>query len=135
MQEGRFHFAVVTDEHGGFEGIITLEDLLEEIVGEIEDEFDDEAQRLVQKLADGTVLLEGSLPVRSVNRRLNLNLPEEDSYHTIAGFLMAQAGRVLREGDSVEYPGGTFTVERTDRHRIRSVKLVLNGGQGTEVKV
>ncbi len=133
MQEGRFHFAVVTDEHGGFEGIITLEDLLEEIVGEIEDEFDDEAQRLVQKLADGTVLLEGSLPVRSANRRLGLNLPEEDSYHTIAGFLMAQAGRVLREGDSVEYAGGTFTVERTDRHRIRSVRLVLNGGQGSGV--
>ncbi len=131
MQEGRFHFAVVTDEHGGFEGIITLEDLLEEIVGEIEDEFDDEAQRLVQKLADGTVLLEGSLPVRSANRRLSLNIPEEDSYHTIAGFLMAQAGRVLREGDTVGYTGGTFTVERTDRHRIRSVRLVLNGDQGS----
>jgi CBS domain containing-hemolysin-like protein len=103
MQEGRFHFAVVTDEHGGFEGIITLEDLLEEIVGEIEDEFDDEAQRLVQKLPDGSYLLEGTLPIRSANRRLGLSLPEDGVYHTLAGFLMTQAGRVLQQGDQVDY--------------------------------
>ena len=126
MQEGRFHFAVVTDEHGTFEGIITLEDLLEEIVGEIEDEFDDEAQRLVQRQSDGSVLLEGTLPVRSANRRLGLSLPEDETYHTIAGFLMARAGKVLRQGDSVDYNGASFTVERTDRLRIRSVRLVMN---------
>lgn len=124
MQEGRFHFAVVTDEHGGFEGIITLEDLLEEIVGEIEDEFDDEAQRLVQKLPDGSYLLEGSLPIRSANRRLGLGLPEDGVYHTLAGFLMTQAGRVLRQGDRVSYGDSEFIIEKTDRHRIRAVKMV-----------
>jgi magnesium and cobalt exporter, CNNM family len=125
MQEERFHFAIVTDEHGGFEGIITLEDLLEEIVGEIEDEFDDEAQRMVQKLPDGSYLLEGILPIRSANRRLGLSLPEDGAFHTIAGFLMTQAGRVLRQGDRVEYGEAEFTVEKADRHRIRSVKLIM----------
>jgi len=124
MQEGRFHFAVVTDEHGTFAGIITLEDLLEEIVGDIEDEFDDEAQRMVQRLPDGSVLMEGTLPVRLANQRLGLSLPEDETYHTIAGFLMAKAGRVLSQGDAVDYDGANFTIERADRHRILSVKLV-----------
>ncbi|MBX3279848.1 MAG: HlyC/CorC family transporter [Acidobacteria bacterium] len=125
MQEGRFHFAVVTDEHGGFEGIITLEDLLEEIVGEIEDEFDDEAHRLVQKLPDGSYLLEGTLPIRSANRRLGLSLPEDGVYHTLAGFLMTQAGRVLRQGDRVAYGDAQFSIEKADRHRIREIRLIL----------
>jgi CBS domain containing-hemolysin-like protein len=128
MQEGRYHFAIVTDEHGGFEGIITLEDLLEEIVGEIEDEFDDEAQRLIQRVSEHTYLLDGSLPVRSANRRLGLGLPEDAIYHTIAGFLMTQAGRVLRTGDHVEYNDSEFTVERVDRYRIKSIRLRQRAG-------
>jgi len=125
MQEERTHFAVVTDEHGGVEGIITLEDVLEEIVGEIQDEFDDEAHQLIQRQRAGVFIIDGSLPVRSANRRLNLKLPEDAIYHTIAGFLMAQTGRVLRESEVVEYGDARFIVERTDRHRIRKVKLIL----------
>jgi CBS domain containing-hemolysin-like protein len=132
MQEGRFHFAVVTDEHGGFEGIITLEDLLEEIVGEIEDEFDDEAQRMVQKLPDGSYLLEGTLPIRSANRRLGLSLPEDGVYHTLAGFLMTQAGRVLQQGDQVDYGDAQFTIEKTDRHRIRAIKMTVRNQAETQ---
>ncbi|MEP7274438.1 MAG: hemolysin family protein [Acidobacteriota bacterium] len=133
MQEERFHFAIVTDEHGGFEGIITLEDLLEEIVGEIEDEFDEEGQTMVQKLPDGSYLLEGTLPVRSANRRLGLGLPEEGVYHTLAGFLMTQAGRVLRKGDRVEYGDAEFSVEDSDRHRIRKVKLIMKNAINASV--
>jgi CBS domain containing-hemolysin-like protein len=135
MQKERFHFAVVTDEHGGVEGIITLEDLLEEIVGEIQDEFDDEAQRLVQPQKDGSFLLDGSLPIRSANRRLGLDLPEDAIYHTLAGFLMTQAGRVLREGDKVEYESAEFTIERADRHRIRTVKLRMQRPQRPSASV
>jgi len=127
MQEQHVHFAVVTDEYGGVEGIITLEDLLEEIVGEIRDEFDDEAQQLVQRRKDGSYLLDGALPVRSANRRLGLDLPEDTIYHTLAGFLMARAGRVLSQGDKIECGDAEFTVERADRHRIRSVKMALKG--------
>jgi CBS domain containing-hemolysin-like protein len=123
MQEGRFHFAIVTDEHGGVEGIITLEDLLEEIVGEIQDEFDKEARQLVQRHKDGSYLLDGLIPIRSVNRRLGLDLPEDPIYHTLAGFLMAQAGRVLHVSDTVQYNNARFTVEQADRHRIKSVRL------------
>jgi CBS domain containing-hemolysin-like protein len=122
MQSTKTHFACVVDEHGGLEGIITLEDLLEEIVGEIDDEFDDEVRAQIVKDADSYVL-SGRLVVRDANRVLKLQLPEHEGFRTIAGFLMAQAGRLLNEGDSVNYNGGRFTVERLEGRRIRWVRF------------
>jgi CBS domain containing-hemolysin-like protein len=125
MQASRAHLAVVVDEHGGMEGIVTLEDLLEEIVGEINDEFDEETRAQIIKEPGGTFLLSGMLTVRDANRRLGLELPEEGGYTTLAGFLMAQAGRLLQVGDTVEYEDKHFVVERLDRRRIRRVRLTL----------
>jgi CBS domain containing-hemolysin-like protein len=121
MQASRTHLAIVVDEHGGMEGIVTLEDLLEEIVGEINDEYDEEVRSQILKNPDGTYLLSGMLTVRDANRRFNLNLPEDAGYMTLAGFLLAQAGRLLQQGERVEYEGMSFRVERLDRRRIRRV--------------
>lgn len=125
MQATKTHFACVVDEHGGLEGIITLEDLLEEIVGEIDDEFDDEVRAQIVKDGDSYVL-SGRLVVRDANRVLNLKLPEHEGFTTIAGFLQAQAGRLLNEGDSVNYSGDHFIVERLEGRRIRRVRLRRN---------
>ncbi len=123
MQTTHTHLAFVVDEHGGLEGIVTLEDLIEEIVGEINDEYDEEAR--AQIVEDrGTYLLDGALAVRDANRRLRLNLPEESGYTTVAGFLLAEAGRLLGQGETVEYNGARFTVERVDRRRIRRVRFI-----------
>jgi CBS domain containing-hemolysin-like protein len=123
MQHSRNHLAIVVDEHGGMEGIVTLEDLLEEIVGEINDEFDEEVRSQVIKRGDGSYTLDGMLAVRDANRQLDLRLPEDDGYTTLAGFLMSAAGRVLKAGDTIEHDGCVFHIERADRHRIRRVRL------------
>ena len=129
MQSSRTHLAFVIDEHGGIEGIVTLEDLLEEIVGEINDEYDEEVRAQIVE-ENGTYLLDGMLAVRDANRRLNLRLPEEAGFTTLAGFLLAKAGRLLRPGESVEHDGARFTVERVDRRRIRRVRFTPEAKDG-----
>ena len=123
MQAKRSHLAFAVDEHGGIEGIVTLEDLLEEIVGEINDEFDEEVRAQITKEADGSYVLSGILTVRDANRQLQLDLPENSGYTTLAGFLMAQAGRLPQPGDVVQYDNLTFKIERMEGRRIRRVRL------------
>ncbi len=122
MQVTRTHLAFAIDEHGGLEGIVTLEDLLEEIVGEINDEYDEETRSQIVE-ENGSFLLDGLLGVRDANRRFHLQLPEDGSYTTLAGFLMAQTGRLLQPGEAVEYDGARFTVERADYRRIRRIRF------------
>jgi CBS domain containing-hemolysin-like protein len=125
MQKAKAHFGFVVDEHGGLEGIITLEDLLEEIVGDISDEHDEEVNEQIVPLGDNKYLLAGGLAVRDLNRRLKLSLPESESYTTIAGFLMTEAGHVLEPGDKVNYNGLLFEIDRVEGRRVITVQLEL----------
>jgi CBS domain containing-hemolysin-like protein len=125
LQKEKTHFGFVVDEHGGLEGIITLEDLLEEIVGEISDEHDEEVNEQITPAGEGKYILAGGLAVRDLNRRLKLSLPESESYTTIAGFLMTEAGHVLKPGDTIKYNGLIFEVDRVERRRVISVRLNL----------
>jgi len=134
MQAERLHFVFVVDEHGSIEGILTLEDLLEEIVGEINDEYDEEVREQISK--DGkTYVLDGMLSVRDANQHLELNLPEDANYTTIAGFLMERAGRVLKTGDRIKHEGGVFVVEQVDKRRISRLRWIphTNTEQGASV--
>ncbi len=123
MQKEKFHFGFVVDEHGGIEGIITLEDLLEEIVGDIVDEYDEETTEQIYKEDDGNYILDGGLAVRDLNKRLGVNLPVSDSYTTIAGFLMSESGKVLQPGDEVESSGHIFEIVEVIKRRILKVKM------------
>jgi CBS domain containing-hemolysin-like protein len=127
MQSERVHVAFVLDEHGGIEGLLTLEDLLEEIVGEINDEYDEEVRSQIVVEGDGTYLLDGMLAVRDANQRLHLKLPENHGYTTIAGFLMAEAGRLLKTGDALDCDDGKFTVVRMEGFRIRRIRFAPFG--------
>ncbi len=123
MQREKFHFGFVVDEHGGVEGIITLEDLLEEIVGEISDEHDEEVNDQIHEQPDGSFLLDGGLAVRDLNRRLELNVPVSEGYTTVAGFLLSEAGEILSEGDTVPFNGHVFRIEKAAKHRILQVRM------------
>jgi CBS domain containing-hemolysin-like protein len=135
MQKAKMHFGFVVDEHGGLEGIITLEDLLEEIVGEISDEHDEEVNEQITEVDKSTYVLAGGLAVRDLNRRLKLSVPESEAYTTVGGFLMTRAGHVLKPGEVVQHDGLTFQVERVEKRRVMRVKLeiVHTDGEG-EVK-
>jgi putative hemolysin len=110
------HMAVVIDEYGSMEGIVTLEDLLEEIVGEIEDEFDlpDET---VERVDDDTIRVDGTFTIDDFNERFKCDLPHED-YHTLAGFVFGQLGRTAITGDEVQHDGLTFHVDSMEGQRI-----------------
>lgn len=123
MQKAKVHFGFVVDEHGGIEGIITLEDLLEEIVGDISDEHDEEVNEQIKVEREGTYVLDGALAVRDLNRRLKLTLPESEAYTTIAGFLMTEAGHILQPGETVRYDGLLFHIEKVEKRRIVRVRL------------
>src|SRR5882724_11257959 len=125
MQKAKSHFGFVVDEHGGLEGIITLEDLLEEIVGDISDEHDEEVNEQIMAAGENRYVLAGGLAVRDLNRRLKLSLPESEGYTTIGGFLMSVAGHVLQPAEEIEHEGLRFVIEKVERRRLLRVRLEL----------
>src|ERR671922_18620 len=115
------HMALVVDEYGSFQGIVTLEDLLEEIVGEIEDEYDlpDES---VERLDESRIRIDGTFPIDDFNEQFGQELPQED-YHTIAGFVFGALGRAAEAGDEILHDGLRFYVLDVDGPRIERLEI------------
>jgi len=122
LQSAQTHLGMVVDEHGGVEGIVTLEDLIEQILGEIQDEHDIEVDSVAPQ-ADGSVEIDAIMSVRELNERLSLNIPEAGSYVTLAGFLLAQSGRLLKEGEEVIFGNAVFRVDQMIGRRIMRVRM------------
>jgi putative hemolysin len=115
------HMAIVIDEYGATQGLITLEDVLEEIVGEIEDEFDlpDEA---IERVDEKTIRIDGTFPIDDFNEQFGTRLPQED-YHTVAGFVFGELGRAPEEGDEVQWDGLLFRVLTMEGSRIERLEV------------
>jgi CBS domain containing-hemolysin-like protein len=115
------HLAVVVDEFGSTAGVVTVEDVLEQLVGEIEDEYDIAVRALVA--GPNVMVLEGSTNIRDLESQYQLRLPRDEGFETLAGFVMTTLQRIPREGDSFEFAGRRYSVERMDGNRVEAVRI------------
>jgi Mg2+/Co2+ transporter CorB len=115
------HFALVVDEYGEVQGLITLEDIIEEIVGDIKDEFDIEVQG-VRKNTDGSFTIDASVPLRDLNRALEWRLPDEEAT-TLAGLVIHEARTIPSSGESFEFHGFRFEIMKKKRQQITLIRV------------
>jgi CBS domain containing-hemolysin-like protein len=124
FQQKKAHLAIVVDEFGGTEGIITMEDIIEEIVGEIHDEYD-EVSKSIEQGRDGSVTVDARMSVGDFNQQFNAHLPEAPEYETVAGYIQKEMGRLPEVGDSLTQKDLTLTVQSKTARRIRTVRVAL----------
>jgi putative hemolysin len=121
FQQQHMQIALVVNEHGGVEGLVTLEDIVEEVFGELDDALE-AAQPSIQPMPDGRVLVRGEVRLRDVQDRLGWMLQDEE-VDTIAGYIMKRLGRTAQVGDVLDTPAGTLRVENMARVRITQVAM------------
>jgi putative hemolysin len=132
FQKRKRHLAIVVDEFGSTSGLVTVEDVLEQLVGELEDEFDI-AQKPVVSLASGAVVLDGSANIRDLENQYDIALPRDEGFETLAGFVMAQLGKIPKGGETFEHDGRRYTVLHMEGHRIARIK-VENAGTAASME-
>ncbi|MWB77029.1 DUF21 domain-containing protein [Pseudooceanicola sp. 216_PA32_1] len=118
----RTHFALVVDEYGSLQGLITLEDILEEIVGEITDEFDADAEHSIRKSEDGQYLIDGAMTIRDLNRATDWSLPDDEA-NTVAGLVIHEAQSIPTVGQVFSFHGFRFEVVARKENRITRLKI------------
>ena len=122
LQRRRMQMAIVINEYGSVEGLVTMEDLIEEIVGEIRDEYDTE-DKPVERLKDGSLVIDASISVRDLNTEYKLPIPESSQYETLGGFVLAQLQNMPRGGEIIQYDDYKYTIVDMDKRRIVKVKV------------
>ncbi len=123
MQATRQQMVIVVDEYGGTAGLATTEDIVEEVVGEIADEFDPD-NRYITRLSENELLLDGRLPIEDA-QRLGIPVEESEEFETIAGWMLAELGRIPTVGEKIEHGGYVFRVHTMRRRRISRVRVTV----------
>lgn len=124
MQSKRMHLALVVDEFGALSGVVTLEDVLEELVGDIRDEHDEDVEPSLRPLEDGAILAAGDVSLADVASAVDVDLPQDATYHSLGGFLTVQnQGHVPAPGTQLAWGGIEFTVRESDERRVTRVEI------------
>lgn len=123
FRQQRVHIAIVLDEYGGTAGLVTIEDILEELVGEIDDEYDESAPPAIMRIDDDTLEVDGRVHIHEVNEELDLGLPEDADYETIAGFVFTTLGRIPTTGEQFTHESLQVTVTAAEPRKISRVRL------------
>ncbi len=126
FREKRSHFALVVDEYGALQGLITLEDILDEIIGNVPDEHEEKGRPDVRRRPDGSYLIDGTVPVRDINRELDWRLPEEEAT-TIAGLVIHEARTIPEVGQRFAFFGYQFEILRRQRNQITALRVIPPG--------
>ncbi|MFB6103175.1 MAG: hemolysin family protein [Haloplanus sp.] len=129
IQDNRMRMVIVIDEFGTTEGLITLEDMVEEIVGDILEGDEEEPFEFVD---DDVVIVRGEVNIDEVNEVLNLDLPEGEEFETLAGFIFNRAGRLVEEGERIDYDGVTIRIEQVDNTRIMKARITIHDDADAE---
>lgn len=117
------HFAVVLDEYGGTAGIVTIEDILEELVGEIADEYEKPVSEAFRKIDDSTFEVDARMYIDDVNSELEIELPEDEDYDTVGGFVFSHLGYIPKTGQTFAFNGLKFTIAAADLRRVKRIRI------------
>lgn len=123
LQKQKIHMAIVLDEYGGTEGLVTIEDILEEIVGDILDEYDNE-EDLIEKLDENVYIVKAEISLEEINDIFNVDLPDEE-FDSLGGYIFNTLGRLADQGDMVTYDKLIMTVIKTHKTRIKLIEIKL----------
>jgi putative hemolysin len=123
FQNKKQHIAIVLDEYGGTAGIITLEDILEELVGEITDEYEKTPPEPIKEVDQDTIEVDARTYIDDLNDQLELNLPEDEDYDTIGGFVFSRLGYIPKAGESFDYENLKFSITSAEPRRIKHIRI------------
>ena len=123
FQNQKLHIAVLLDEYGGTAGIVTIEDILEELVGEIADEYEDVTPDSTKQIDENTIELDARTYIDDLNRDFELQLPEDEDYDTVGGFVFSHLGYVPKTGETFTYDNVIFTVVAAEPRKIKQLRV------------
>ena len=125
FRQHKTHMAIVVDEYGGMEGLVTMEDVIEEIIGEMHDEMDSGNTAEIIALQNGTYLVRGDIPVRRLNYEIPfLEIPEDEEYSHLAGFILSQLGKIPAPGDTIKTDTAKLKVTRVTANKISLIRII-----------
>ena len=123
FQNQKLHIAVVLDEYGGTAGLVTIEDILEELVGEIVDEYEKHPPATLKKIDETTIEIDARMYIDDLNSEFELNLPEDEDYDTVGGFVFSHLGYIPKTGEGFEYDHVKFKITAAEARRIKRIRI------------